>query len=251
MTLQVGVPAIRKRRTTVLQALSLTAPAGRILGVIGPNGAGKSTLLRSIAGQGEAPARLALRGLPLARGAIGFLPQAFQVTARLTVTECVLLGRRETLGWHLATGDLADAAAVLDRLGLAGMADRELDSLSGGQQQMVLLAQRLLRRPVLMLLDEPTSALDLRHQLAILQHLRAYARDHGAVVILALHDLTLAARFCDRLLLLAGGRMVATGAAADVLTADRIGAAWGISPEILVSRDGAPVIVPHPAPGVG
>ncbi len=243
--LSAAIPAVRKGRATILHPLEFDAAAGEVIGVIGPNGAGKSTLLRSLAGADRTGARVTWQTGALSPRQIGYLPQAFQVSARLSVLECVLLGRREGLGWRVTAANLADCAAALSLLGLAALADRPLDSLSGGQQQMVLLAQRLVRRPALMVLDEPTSALDLRHQLTILSRLRAYAADRSAVVIMALHDLTIAARFCDRLALLHGGRLVGIGTPAAILTSDRVGSCWGVEPELLHARDGAPVIVPH------
>ncbi len=245
MTLTAQIPAVRKGRTTVLHPAEIKASPCELLGIVGPNGAGKSTLLRSIAGASCPVARVTWHGEVLPPRQIGYLPQAFQVSARLSVLECVVLGRRERLGWRVTPQDLADSAAVLDLLGLAHLADRPLESLSGGQQQMVLLAQRLLRQPALMVLDEPTSALDLHHQLKILSRLRAHARERSVVVVLALHDLTMAARFCDRMLLLHGGRIAACGAGAAILTQERIGNCWGVEPEVLYTRDGAPVIVPH------
>ena len=235
---------VRKGRVTVLQPLRLTAAPGQILGVIGPNGAGKSTLLRQLAGIGGAGATQ-WSGEALAARQIGFMPQAFQVSARLSVLECVLLGRREGLGWRVAAPDLAASAAALAALGLEWLADRPLESLSGGQQQMVLLAQRLVRKPRLLVLDEPTSALDLHHQLAVLGQLRTYAQSQDAIVVMALHDLTMAARFCDRLALIQSGHLLACGPPCNLLTSEAIREGWQVEPEVLQSRDGGQVIVPH------
>jgi iron complex transport system ATP-binding protein len=245
MTLLASLPDIRRGGVTILHALRITAAPGEMLGVIGPNGAGKSTLLGSLAGIGAERAQVDWQGNPLPLSGIGYLPQAFRIEAGLSVLECVLLGRREVLGWRIGRAEIAAAETVLAEVGLAHLAQRAIDTLSGGQQQMVLLAQRLLRAPALMVLDEPTSALDLHHQLAILRRTQAFARDRGAVVVMALHDLTLAARFCDRLILLKRGRVVGTGAPGAVLSADSIADCWQITPEILWTRDAAPVIVPH------
>lgn len=243
--LQAEIPEINKGAKRLLGAIRFEAEAGQIWGVIGPNGAGKSTLLRCLAGVGHPAAALLWHGKALPAARIGYLPQAFHISTGLSVLECVLLGRRETLGWRVAQRSLAAAGAMLDRLHLGHLAHRSMDSLSGGQQQMVLLAQRLLRAPDLMLLDEPTSALDLHHQLHILEHLRDHTRSTGSVIVMALHDLTLAARFCDRLLLLNGGTVVSRGAVEVVLTDHTIRHCWQIRPEILTASDGYPVIVPH------
>ncbi len=238
-----SLPAVRKGKKTILHPCEIRAGAGEVLGVIGPNGAGKSTLLQGLAHAGAA---LTWNGVPLLQRQIGYMPQAFQAPVRMAVLDCVLLGRREGLGWRVAPADLGACTAALARLGLASLADRPLDSLSGGQQQMVLLAQRLVREPRLMVLDEPTSALDLHHQLTILDQVRSYARGAGACVVMALHDLTMAARFCDRLILLHQARIIGTDLSDRMLTAEKIGQAWGIRPEILHSHEGLPVVVPHP-----
>ena len=243
MTLTANLPAVFKGRGQILHQMQITVPAGQVLGVIGPNGAGKSTLLRSLAGIDSLHAQW--NGLQLTRDQIGYLPQAFQMNARLSVLETVLLGKREALGWRVPPADLEAANAVLTNLGLAHLEGHSMDRLSGGQQQMVLLAQRILRAPRLLVLDEPTSALDLHHQLVILRHLKSYAQDNNAVVALALHDLTLAARFCDQVLLIDKGQRLASGDNETVLTSQRIAQSWNISPEFLRTKDGFSVIVPH------
>ena len=237
------IPAIIRGGVQILAPLSVVAHPGAVLGVIGPNGAGKSTALRALAGLQGPCAKW--NGTPLPQPQIGYLPQVFHLDARLSVLEVVLLGKRESLGWRVASTDLRAAQAVLAGLNLSHLAARQIESLSGGQQQMVLLAQRLLRAPRLMVLDEPTSALDLHHQLAILRHLQAYARRTQSVIVMALHDLTLAARFCDQLILLRHGTQVAAGATDDVLTSPAISDCWQITAEILHSMDGCKVIVPH------
>ena len=243
MTLTAKLTSVFKGRTQILHPMTVTLPAGQVLGVIGPNGAGKSTLLRSLTGIDKPHAHW--NGLPLPRAQIGYMPQAFQMNARLSVLEAVLLGKREALGWSVTSADLAAAAKVLSELGLSHLQGRSMDRLSGGQQQMVLVAQRLLRAPRLLILDEPTSALDLHHQLVILRHLKAYTQSRQAATIMALHDLTLAGRFCDQLLLVKDGKAVAFGPTQDVLSEQRIAECWDVSVEVMQAKDGCPVIVPH------
>ena len=201
--------------------------------------------MQAIAGLSPEPVRLSLGGRAVDRAEVGFLPQAFAVRASLSVLACILLGRREALGLRVPTRLIADAEALLQRLGLSDLADRAMHDLSGGQQQRVLIAQRLFRRPKLLLLDEPTSALDLHHQLEAMALLRAHAAATGAPVLAALHDLSLAARYADRVLVLADGRIEADGPPEAVLTSDRLARHWRIAPEILRARDDKPVIVPH------
>lgn len=245
MSLHVEDLSVRRGRREVLAPASFCLPPGCVAGVVGPNGAGKSSLLAAAAGLLPAAGRVRWQGRALSPREIGFLPQSFAVRSRLTVHECLLLGLRETLGWRVLPEQMAAAERMLARLGLSALADRPMEALSGGQQQLVLLAQRLLRRPLLLILDEPTSALDLHHQLQVLRHVRAHAEETGGVVLVALHDLTMAARFCDRLLLVEAGELVAEGPPAEVLDEPRVRRTWRIDVEILASREGRPVIVPH------
>lgn len=237
--------AVARGRRQVLAPLTAGFAPGQIVGVVGPNGAGKSTLLQALAGLLPHRGRMLWNGAALMPRQIGFLPQAFMVRAQLSVLECVLLGRREHLGWRVAECDRAAALAMLDRVGIAALAARRMDTLSGGQQQLVLLAQRLLREPVLLILDEPTSALDMHHQIAVLRHLQGHVRASGGLVLAALHDLTMAARFCDGLLMLCDGALVAGGPPDEVLTAEALARVYRITPEILRARDRGKVIVPH------
>ena len=244
--LMIDLPALHRGGLRVLEPASLQLAPGAVVALVGPNGAGKSTLLQAMAGLAPERVRLRLGPRDLPRAEIGFLPQAFAVRSGLSVLDCILLGRREALGLRVAPRLIAEAEALLARLGLAPLADRPMQALSGGQQQRVLIAQRLFRRPGLLLLDEPTSALDLHHQLEVMALLRAHAAQTGTPVVAALHDLGLALRWCDRVLLLAEGRLLADGPPQTVLTPDRLTRHWRISPEILQARDGKPVIVPHP-----
>ncbi|MFZ1481579.1 MAG: ABC transporter ATP-binding protein [Paracoccaceae bacterium] len=242
---QITGPALSRGGAAVLSPFAFALSRGEMMGVVGPNGAGKSTLLRAIAGLSAEHVPVTLDGARLGRAAIGHLPQAFSVHSALSVLDCVLLGRRERLGLRVPPDIIAEAEALLAQLGLARIADRPMTALSGGQQQRVLIAQRLFRQPALMLMDEPTSALDLHHQLSALSELRTYARAAGAAVIVALHDLTLAARFCDRILIVADGGCAQPDSPDKVLTRQTIEPNWTVEPEFLRCRDGAMVIVPH------
>ncbi|MDT0501114.1 MULTISPECIES: ABC transporter ATP-binding protein [unclassified Halomonas] len=206
----------------------LAAPAGAVTVLLGPNGAGKSTLLRALAG--IEPARLAasLGGRELAtlssaerREAFYYLPQLGGSQAALSVHEAVLLSYKTLHPGRVRRQDLAHVEAALDSMGLMALAGRRLASLSGGQYQRVAIAQAVVRRPRVLMLDEPTSALDLHQQLRVLEWVRAEA-DRGRSVLLALHDLNLAARFADHCWLLKEGRCQAAGPATACLTADHL-----------------------------
>ena len=236
--------AVRRGRSAIVKDISARLSPGQLVGVIGPNGAGKSTLLAAIAGHLAYSGGIRWKGAAVNPAALGYMPQASRTRAALSVLETVLLGGHERLGWRVRDADLAPAEAVLATLGLGDLANRAINTLSGGQQQLVMLAQRLVRRPDLLILDEPTSALDLRHQMAVLEHLKGYLRDSGALVLIAIHDLNLAARYADSLLMLGEGRLVACGPCSNVLSAEVLRETYGIEVEMLRSADGQPIIVP-------
>lgn len=238
--------AVHVKKQSLLQIDNLDLPSCGIVGVIGPNGAGKSTFLRALAGVARHTGEKSLDGSWPSPEHVGFLPQDFTVNAALSVSECVLLGRREQLGWRVTENDHLIVHDGLARFGLAHLADRPMTSLSGGQQQLVLLAQRLSRAPRLLILDEPTSALDLRHQINVLSYLRDF-HNNDTLIIVALHDLTLAGRFSDALVLIENGGLRAQGLPNEILCPEILDPVYGISSECLQDRSGAPVVVPHMA----
>ena len=226
MTMRLGLHSlcVRYGAHRALDGVTLEARGGEMLALLGPNGSGKSTLLRAIAGLLRHDGQVAMQGFT--RDAIALMPQDSGSHAALTVLETVLLGRRRALGWRVPEPELARAADALRLLGIAPLAARLIGELSGGQRQMVFLAQVLAAEPRVLLLDEPTSALDIRHQLALLDLLRQLTRERGLVTVVALHDLNAAARFADRLALLNRGRLLADGGAAEGLTAARLAGAY-------------------------
>ena len=221
----------------ILGGVDLHVAAGERVGVIGPNGSGKSTLLRCLyAWHAPASGAVLLDGADLHRLPPGRRAQAVAVLAQhaeaglgLTVGEVVALGRLpHRRAWGRA--DAEDAAAVADALravGLMGWDARPFAPLSGGERQRVLFARALAQRPALLLLDEPTNHLDIRHQLELLEA----ARTRGVSAVATLHDLNLAARWCDRIALLDGGRIRMTGTPDAVLTPALIGAVYGVAVE--------------------
>jgi iron complex transport system ATP-binding protein len=224
---------------------------GGVIGLIGPNGAGKSTLVRAIAGLIPAEGAILIDGnavtdLPLRDRArrIAYLPQGQSVHWPLTVERLVSLGRLPHLA-PFARPAAADAAVIqqaLARTDLIDLRDRPFDQLSGGERARVLLARALAVEAPLLLADEPLAALDPAHQIEVMALLRAEAA-RGVTVIAVLHDLTIAARWCDRLLLIDQGALVADGAPRDVLTADRIASVYGVS-AFIGEANGQPLIVP-------
>ncbi|WBV44378.1 ABC transporter ATP-binding protein [Pseudoroseomonas cervicalis] len=229
----------------VLDGVSLEAVPGGLLGLLGPNGSGKSSLLRLLAGLRRPDGGLAtLEGRDIAhhrRAAlarrIAVVEQQVATEVPVTVLDIVRLGRTPHRG-PLSAWSAEDEAAVREALrqtGLEGLAPRLWHSLSGGERQRAQIARALAQQPELLLLDEPTNHLDIRHQLEILALLRRLRRTS----ILALHDLNLAAQFCDRLVLLQDGRVRCAGPPEAVLTPATLRAVYGVEAEVVLAHPGA------------
>jgi len=246
---------LRRGPLYTARGIGLQVAPGEVVAILGPNGAGKSTLIGAIFGDIRPEAgRIRLDGVPLAprslrawRKPIGYMPQDIGIEAALSVLDVVLMGKLDALNMHLSEEDIAEALIALAAVGIADLAQREITSLSGGQRQLALFAQVMLRQPRLLLLDEPVSALDMHHQMVLLSHVRAQTRARGLVTLMVLHDLSLAAQFCDRLVLLAGGQVHADGPPAEVLDPALIGGLYGIAVERLTDSRGNPVIRPLPS----
>ncbi|RAU19417.1 ABC transporter ATP-binding protein [Nitrincola tibetensis] len=215
-----------------------------VIGVIGPNGSGKSTLLKSLAGFLNHSGKKLLDNQWPSSNQISYMPQAYLVKSKLKVEDCVLLGQREQLSWRVTEDQRSKVMEILDELQLAHLAKRSMDSLSGGQQQMVLLAQRLSRNPTLLLLDEPTSALDMYHQLEVLSILQSFIQTHNTTVIIALHELTLASRFTNQLIILKEGKLVSHGDTHELITEELINQVYQIDCQILTTHEHKAIVVP-------
>jgi len=199
----------------------VTTPAicgGEVVAVIGPNAAGKSTLFKRIAGLLRGPGQVHVEGARQGRNAICYMPQDTATNAVLTVYESILLARKQGASWSVGDSDLQRIDETMTALDIADIAFRNIGELSGGQRQLVSLAQTLVREPEILLMDEPTSALDLSRQVEVLAQMRRLARARGMVVLMALHDLNHALRFSDRTMVIAAGRLVACGPSPAIIT---------------------------------
>lgn len=215
-------------RRQIVHDLSLpTLPPGSLTALIGPNGAGKSTLLRAVAGLEKMQGVVRLGDLDLSAMSVAerarrvtYMPQNLPPGLSLSVMESVIAALRVASvdGVPLSSDAcLREAFEALQRIGIAHLADQLLSTLSGGQRQLVSLAQLIARRPQVMLLDEPTSALDLNYQLKVMDCVRDLVREHNLIAVVVLHDINLAARFADRIAVLRQGRLYASGTADEVL----------------------------------
>lgn len=237
MMLQVENLRCAARGKIILDDVGLEVAAGCFLGILGPNGAGKSTLLRSLLGlttPNSGTIRIGdRRVLEMSRREIAqkvaFVPQLQEVFFDFPVADVVAMGRTPYQG-RFRPMDKADRFAIdaaVAATGIESILGRNIRTLSGGERQRVLLARALAQETPLLLLDEPTANLDLAHELEALELLRGLC-DRGKTVVAVLHDVNLASRFCDRLLLLKSGRSVAIGSPIEVLTAKRLAEVFGV-----------------------
>lgn len=235
----------------VLDEVDLAISPGEWLGVIGPNGGGKSTLLRAVAGLVNHDGTVTLGDGGTRPGAadIAYMPQTPTLPQGMSVVEYVLVGRTAHLSWlqRESRQDREVAVAVLRRLELARFAERPVGSLSGGEAQRVVIARALAQQAPVLLLDEPTSALDMGHQTDVLDLVDDLRRIDGLTIVAAMHDLSVAAHYADRLALLDHGRLVAVGAPVEVLEPSRISAVYRTSLAIH-ELDGRLLVVPAARP---
>jgi iron complex transport system ATP-binding protein len=236
----------------VLKDVELEVEPGEMLGIVGPNGSGKSTLLKCINRvlktqpntvliDGTDASNLNLRELAKM---MGYVPQTSTNTFPFTVFDVVLMGRKPYIHWNLSERDYEIVAEVLDFLGIGDLSMRHFNELSGGEQQKVIVARALAQQPRLLLLDEPTSSLDIKHQLEIMCILKSLTLSKERSVIVSLHDLNLASRFSDIILMLKQGCIYAVGTPEAVLTEENIDAVYGIKAQVTDSVIGKPQVTP-------
>jgi len=241
----------------VVRDVSLAVPEGEWIGLIGPNGAGKTTLLRAVAGLVRHEGRIAVLGRPTAAlrrrelaQLVAVVPQEPSTPPWMTVSEYVLTGRTPHLGVlaREGRGDLEATRRALERLDLLGYAGRPLGTLSGGEKQRAVVARALAQEASVIVLDEPTAALDIGHQQQALELLDALRAESALTLVAAMHDLTLAAQYVDRMVLLDDGEVVADGVPGAVLTEQTLAVRYDASVEI-VTVDGRLAVVPRRPPG--
>lgn len=224
----------------------ITTPAmtgGEVIAVIGPNAAGKSSLFRRIAGL------IAGAGTVQVESSTGktpcYLPQDTAVNAVLTVYESILLARKQGGAWSVGDDELAAIDEALHALDIADLAFRGLGELSGGQRQLVSIAQTLVRRPEIMLLDEPTSALDLHRQFEVLSLVGRLARERQICVLIALHDLNQALRIADKVMVLSQGRLAAFGDPREIIAPALLEEVYGVVARVEANAGETPFVVVH------
>ncbi|MEN0615065.1 ABC transporter ATP-binding protein [Klebsiella indica] len=222
------------RRPVIRDLTVPRLPRGKITALLGPNGSGKSTLMRAMAGLGPSSGELLLDGenllaLPFARRAekVVYLPQTLPAGVHLHVLESIIVAQRAAGGMHNPENQ-TQVMSLLRQLGIAHLALSYLDQLSGGQKQLVGLAQSLIRQPALLLLDEPLSALDLNYQFHVMDRVRQETQTRNIITLVVVHDINIALRHADHVLMLKEGQLLGDGTPAEVITPQTLAAVYGV-----------------------
>ena len=247
MKLKLNKIKFRYNSTPVLDKVTLKLNCGEVLAVVGPNGSGKSTLLKCI-DQILKPQSGAImiddkiitdyKKEDIAKN-MGYVPQSNGRSFPATVFDTILLGRKPHIRWAPSSGELKVVSKVIDSLDLGDLALRDINELSGGQRQKVIIGRALAQEPSILLLDEPTANLDLKHQLEVLKLVREQA-DKGVSAIIAIHDLNLALRYGDKILMLDKGRVFAAGGL-EVLNPENIESVYDV--KVRVIKDSGRILV--------
>lgn len=251
MSLEINGLEVGYRRRQVLSGISLPSFAdGEMVGLLGPNAAGKSTLLKALAGQLSYAGSARLRGVEMSTltyteraRRIGYAPQTPPQPSSLLAFEYALSALKAALPGLSRQEAEARIEKGFARFGLEAFALRSVQELSGGKRQLLGLALLAARDTQLQLLDEPTSALDMRWELEALHAFRALSRERGSICLVALHDLNLALRYCDQIVLLTEGRVLAAGPSTATLTPDLLRRAYGVEARIETCSQGRPIVL--------
>jgi iron complex transport system ATP-binding protein len=257
---------VRRDENTLLQSVSFSVAAGELVGLVGPNGAGKSTLLKAIGGLWtDVGGEVTLLGQPLRRYStrqiariVAHVPQITALDFAFTVEQIVMMGRSPHLGrFEIETGrDREIVQSALERTDTAHLSARLINTLSGGERQRVLIARALAQQPRVLLLDEPTANLDVQHQLGVLDLLRRLVAQDRLGAAVAVHDLEMAARYCDRLVMLHHGTVLAEGTPEAVLAPDLLAEVYCVDVQpyrdpitgyLRLAITGSADAVPHPS----
>lgn len=231
----------------ILDKVSADFEAGTMTAIIGSNGVGKTTYLKAIAQLISSKGSVALNEAgerTFNKKEIAYVPQLGSLQTKLTAFEMVLLGLVNNLKWHVTDEQINLVYQTLEGLGIEHIAQQPFDTLSGGQKQLVSMAQSLIGKPKVLLLDEPTSALDLRHQLIVMELAKKYTKEHNVVTIFVVHDLMLASRYGENLLVLHDGSIYAYDKAEKILTPELIADVYGVDSRVIDLPEGYQIVLP-------
>ncbi len=234
-----------------LNDISFSANAGEVTALIGSNGAGKTTLIKAILGLVKAEGSLDIAGKSYnsqrsqaLKQDVSYLTQENSYLSDLTVFEVVLMGMIGNLGLRIRDSQIQEVWKTLRALHIEFLADRPFYALSGGQRRVVGIAQAVIKRPKVLILDEPTANLDMQNELEVMELVVSYTREMHITTLVTLHDLNLAARFSDRLVLLKDGQVYSEGTPAQVITEDAIQQAYGVIAQVKTGENGIPHVHP-------
>lgn len=237
--------------TQILENVSVDFDSSSFVSIVGPNGAGKSTLLKCmnkilIPNSGDIHLDECnlqkMERMEVARN-LAYVPQSSNRVFPTTVFETVLMGRRPHLGWFNSEKDKEKVWQVLEEMGLEDLSLHNFDELSGGQQQKILIARALAQDTGVILLDEPTSDLDIWHQLDVMENVRRLVKKRNVTALMVVHDLNLASKYSDRILMLKDGKIVAAGEPSSVMTVDNIASVYGVEAHVHTLFD-VPYVMP-------
>lgn len=238
-------------KTAILKNFNLKAETGQITVIIGPNGAGKSTLLKSATGLLKGQGSVQVDGqeittLPQQERAknISYLPQDLSCDAALTVFEIVLLGMVGRLGTRIDDKDIERTHEVLETFGIEKFAQRNIGALSGGQRQMVFVAQALVKNPKVLVFDEPTSSLDLCRQYELMERLKRITRENQLTTLLTLHHLDLVAQYADQVIVVYNQGLHICGTVGEVLKEDMFRDVFNLKTEVFIDKRGVVRVLP-------
>jgi len=239
------------KSSLILNDVSFDVGDTQILGILGPNGSGKSTLIKCINKILKPKGSILIDEIPLNHLSIsdiakkmGYVPQSEAMGMSITVFDAVLMGRRIHMGWKPSSYDLEIVQSILIKMGIDDLALEDIWEISGGQRQRVYLARALAQEPTILLLDEPTSSLDIKHQLDTLETLRSLVKELNISIIMAIHDINLAARYSDIISLIMDGQIFKIGKPLDILTPETIFEVYGVHADFYYDTQGIPVVVP-------
>lgn len=246
MTITISNLIVRYGEKVVLNDLSLEIEGGKWTCLVGPNGAGKTTLLKVLLGMANYAGSIQDQGVEVFNNHkrnVAFVPQQPQIPQGMRVAEYVMLGRSKSDGWGKDSRVSREFVQnVLMQTQLSGAQNHLLSHLSGGEMQRVLIARALAQEPKLILLDEPTSALDLHHQISVLNHIESL-KDSGVTIISTMHDITLAAMFAERIIVMKEGRVLLTGNSQEVIHSAELKSAFDDRIDVYTLESGRSVIV--------
>lgn len=244
---EVNHVTVSYHKRNILEDITASFAGSQMIAVIGCNGAGKTTLLKALARMIHSSGDIRLfddSGRAYSSRDISYLPQLESVESRLTVYEIVLLGLVKELNWRVTEEQERKVDLILRKLGIHELAEVPICNLSGGQKQLVFMAQAMVSEPKVLLMDEPTSALDLRHQLIVMDLAASYTREAGIITLFVVHDLMLAGRYGDRVLLLDQSRVKMLDEPEKVLHPDLLESVYQVSIEVNRNQHGFIMVTP-------